>query len=254
MPEKVCRIDIDREIATVRIPGDAGIQCRDFLGILHRQFLALADKKNVKGIMIAPYGGHFCQTAPSVFKNPSEAAALSGYGQQVMFSLESSGIPTIAALTGEVTGVGLELALASSFIYASKSASFGFTGIENGMLPAFGGSQRLSRQVGKSGAKMMLFSGEPISAQEALRLRLASRLFDEPELEPSTLQMLTRIAANSPLAVRVGAEIIDAGYDIDMRTACLLERDAFALCFATDDQKEGMGAFMEKRKPHFRGE
>jgi len=253
MSEKSCRVEYEGTIACLRLPGDVDLSRRTFLETLHRQLKLLATKDAVRGVLVCGQGGQFCRVAADGPLMPPEAARLAGYGQEVLFTLAALGKPVVAAVSGEVTGLGLELALASSFIVADHSARFGFPEIAQGRLPAFGGTQRLARLVGRSMAKQMLFSGDLITAEEALRVRLVNRLYDVAGLEQEALTLLQRICARSPLALRVGAEVVDAGYDIDLRTACLLERDAFALCFASHDQKEGMGAFLEKREPQFTG-
>ena len=171
-----------------------------------------------------------------------------------MFNLEKIGKPIIAAIAGECSGLGLELALACDFIVASQVATFGFPAIADGVIPCCGGTQRLARLVGKSKAKEMIYSGEMMTAGEALRSRLVNRLYPAEELLPKTRELLAHICSRSPNAIRIGGEVVNAGYDIDLQTACLLERDAFALCFSSLDQREGMQAFLDKRQPQFRGE
>ena len=176
------------------------------------------------------------------------------FGQQVMFSLEKSGKPCLTAIEGECTGLGLEVALASDFIVAAQSASFGFPGIADGMIPFCGGSQRLARLVGKSKTKELVYSGDLIDAGEAYRIGLINRLYPHGQAAAQAEALLGHICSRSPNAIRIGGEVVNAGYDIDLQTACLLERDAFALCFASFDQREGMQAFLDKRSPQFKGE
>ncbi len=253
MPERACRIEMEGTVVRLRLPGGDQIFRRAFMELLRKQLDGLAEKDAVRGVLVCGQGGQFCRVAPDAPKTPPEAAGLSAFGQEVLFALESLGKPVVAALSGEVTGLGLELALACSFVLADRSARFGFPEISQGCLPAFGGTQRLARLVGRSVAKQLLFSGELISADEALRVRLVNRIYDHDTLEQAALDLVQRICSRSPLALRVGAEVVDAGYDIDLKTACLLERDAFALCFASHDQKEGMDSFLEKREPQFTG-
>lgn len=254
MPEKACRIEPEGPVARLRIPGGEQLSRRDLLGALRKQLEQLAAKDAVRGILICGQDARFCTVADDGPLTPSDAARLSAFGQDVLFALEGLGKPVVAALSGEVTGLGLELALACSFIVADHAARFGFPEISQGRLPAFGGTQRLARLVGRSVAKQLLFSGELIDAEEALRVRLVNRLYGPAELEQGAMALLQRVCTRSPLALRVGGEVVDAGYDIDLKAACLLERDAFALCFASRDQKEGMGSFLEKREPHFTGD
>jgi len=254
MSEKACRIELQGSIAWLRLPGSAQLSRRSFLEMVRRQLDCLAAHDDVRGVLVCGQGGTFCTVGSDGPLTPPEAARLAGFGQSVLFSLEALGKPVVAALSGEITGLGLELALACSFAVAESSARFGFPEISQGRLPAFGGTQRLARLVGRSVAKQMLFSGELIPADEALRVRLVNRLFAPAVLEQEALALLQRICTRSPLALRVGAEMVEAGYDIDLKTACLLERDAFALCFASRDQKEGMDSFLDKREPQFSGD
>jgi enoyl-CoA hydratase len=224
------------------------------LEYFQRQVHALTANDAVKGIIVTDADACFCNCSAGHAMLPGEAVLLSAFGQQVMFNLEKSAKPIIAAIRGACSGVGLELALACNFIIAAESSTFGFPGIADGLIPLCGGTQRLSRLVGKSKAKEMIFSGELITAEEALRSRLINRRYADEDLLPQAMDLLERICRHSPRAIRVGGEVVNAGYDIDLQTACLLERNAFALCFSSFDQREGMQAFLEKRQPQFTGE
>ena len=254
MAEKICRVTIEGPIARLWLPGDAQLSRRALLEALRTQLDSLTLKEAVRGVLVCGQGGQFCQSASDDGMTPSDAASLAGFGQDTFFALESLGKPVIAALTGEITGLGLELALACSFILADDAACFGFPEIKQGRLPFCGGTQRLTRLVGRAVAKELLFTGDMISAEEALRVRLVNRLYGAALLESEALALLRHICTRSPLALRVGGEVVEAGYDVDLRTACLLERNAFALCFASHDQQEGMGSFLEKRAPQFKGD
>lgn len=254
MADKLCRMTLEGTIARLWLPGDTQVSRRTMLESLRTQLDSLAVKEAVRGVLVCGQAGQFCQTAPDDGMTTSEAAVLAGFGQETLFALESLGKPVVAALTGKITGLGLELALACSFILADDAACFGFPEIKQGRLPFCGGTQRLTRLVGRAVAKQLLFTGDMISAEEALRVRLVNRLYGAAQLESEALALLQRICTRSPLALRVGGEVVDAGYDVDLRTACLLERNAFALCFASHDQQEGMGSFLEKRPPLFKGD
>ena len=227
---------------------------RDFLESLQRKTAVMSGKNEISGVLLTGSEGGFCCCRPEESASAHHAAALSGFGQQVMFSLEKIGKPCIAAIEKECSGLGLEIALSCDFIVASQSASFGFPGIASGLIPFCGGSQRLARLVGKAKAKEMIFSGDLIDAEEAHRIGLINRLHPTGEAVPLATELLAHICTRSPHAIRIGGEIVNAGYDIDLQTACMLERDAFALCFSSFDQREGMQAFLDKRAPHFKGE
>lgn len=235
------------------IPGNPAASALDLLGALQRQISALAGKDEVKGLLLTGPESGFCRCRIERSASTSDAAALSGFGQQVMFHLGKSGKPCIAVIEGKCSGLGLEVALACDFIVASRTADFGFPDIAAGLIPFCGGSQRLARLVGKSKAKELIYSGDLIDAEEAHRIRLVNRLYPHGNALAQAEELLTHICTRSPNAIRIGGEVVNAGYDIDLQTACMLERDAFALCFSSFDQREGMQAFLDKRPPQFKG-
>ena len=255
MPDRLCSIQSNEHgVAVLLVSGSAVVTNRQLLEALQRQITSLAGNSDIRGVILTGPVEGFCRCAPDSGLTPYEAAALAGFGQQVMFSLEKIGKPCLAAIAGACSGLGLELALACDFIVASPLATFGFPAIADGVIPCCGGTQRLARLVGKSKAKEMVYSGEMLPADEALRCRLVNRLYPVEELLPKTGALLAHICSRSPNAIRIGGEIVNAGYDIDLQTACLMERDAFALCFSSLDQREGMRAFLDKRQPQFTGE
>lgn len=255
MPERLCTIQPKPHGVTVlAITGNRSTSARKLLESLQLQIHALAGNVAVKGLLfIGPESG-FCNCTTGNSLSLSDAAHLSGFGQQVMFSFEKIGKPCIAAIEGECSGLGLEIALSCDFIVASHSARFGFPGIADGLIPFCGGSQRLARLIGKSKTKELIYSGELINAEEAYRIGLINRLYPAGEAQVRAEELLAHICTRSPNAIRIGGEVVNAGYDIDLHTACMLERDAFALCFSSFDQREGMQAFLDKRPPQFKGE
>jgi len=255
VPERLCTIQPKPSgIAVLTISGNRSASSRELLEGIRRHTAALAGKHDVKGVILTGSASGFCICAAEGRVSANDAAALSGFGQQVMFSLEKTGKPCITAIEGECSGLGLEVALACDFIVASRSAGFGLPGIASGLIPFCGGSQRLARLVGKSKAKELIYSGDPIDAEEAHRIGLINRLYPEGEALTQAEKLLEHICTRSPNAIRIGGEVVNAGYDIDLHTACMLERDAFALCFSSFDQREGMQAFLDKRQPQFKGE
>ena len=255
MTERLCSLSIlNTGIAVLALPGSSSATARQLLEAVRRQIISLKDTEEARGIIIVAQGDSFCRCrTEEQFDSPYMAANLASFGQQVMFDLEKIGKPCIAAVSGECTGLGLELALACDFILTARSARFGFPDISVGRIPFCGGTQRLARLVGKSRAKELIFSGDLVDASEALRIGLANRMYDDSELMPGVEKLLEKICTRSPFAIRIGGEVINAGYDIDLQTACLLERDAFALIFASHDRTEGMQAFLNKRQPEFKG-
>jgi enoyl-CoA hydratase/carnithine racemase len=161
--------------------------------------------------------------------------------------------PIIAAVAGYALGGGCELAMMCDFILAADTAKFGQPEINLGVAPGIGGTQRLTRLVGKSKAMDMILTGRMMGAEEAERAGLASRIFPADTLVDEALAVAARIAAQSPLATAMNKELVNAAYETTLSTGVQLERRLFHSLFAFDDQKEGMAAFVEKRKPAFKG-
>lgn len=219
-------------------------------------FTDLRHDDSVHGVLLCGAGGQFCAGGDlSELREltPLQATRFAELGQSVCLAMERLGKPLIAAVCGHALGAGLELALSCDFIIAADDARFGFREIEYGIIPGFGGTQRLPRLVGKSRAKEMIFTGELIGAEEATRVRLANRIVPAEQLRETAVEQLAVICSRGLVSLKLAKEVIDGGYDINLSTACLMERDAFAVCFSTEDQKEGMGAFVEKRPARFKG-
>ncbi|WP_319575540.1 enoyl-CoA hydratase-related protein [uncultured Desulfobacter sp.] len=174
-------------------------------------------------------------------------------GQNVFSKIEALPIPAIAAVNGFALGGGSEVALACDFIYASEKAVFGLPEMNLGLIPGFGGTQRLSRVVGKSRAKEMIFTGSNITADKALEYGMVNQVCPHESLMEEVRKTAGRIAAKGCVALRAAKEVIQAGLDCDLETGCLIENDAFAITVASPDGKEGTSAFLEKRKPEFKG-
>ena len=185
---------------------------------------------------------------------PFQAKAFAQEGQKLMFQLETLPQPVIACVNGFALGGGTEIAMACDFIYAAESARFGQPEIKLGIIPGFGGTQRLSRLVGKAMAKELCMTGAMISAQEAKAIGLVNKVFPNEALWDETMKVAGVLASKGKVSLRAVKETIDRGYDQDLRTGCYLESEAFALCRNSEDAKEGMGAFLEKREPVFKGE
>jgi enoyl-CoA hydratase/carnithine racemase len=161
--------------------------------------------------------------------------------------------PVIAAVNGHALGGGCELAMHCDIIIAGENASFGQPEIRVGIMPGAGGTQRLTRAVGKFQAMKMLLTGKPLTGREAYTLGLASEVVADEVVQQTALDMAIGIAAMPPVAVMQIKEVVRAGQDVPLETALMLERKAFQLLFDTADQKEGMRAFLEKRKPQYVG-
>ena len=161
--------------------------------------------------------------------------------------------PVIAAVNGYALGGGCELAMLADIIVAGEGASFGQPEVRVGIMPGAGGTQRLTRAVGKFRAMRMLLTGEPVSAKDALAMGLVSEVVPDGEVFSAAMRIAMTVASMPPLAVLQIKQAVLAGQDASIGTAVMLERKAFQLLFATQDQKEGMRAFLEKRTPEFHG-
>ncbi len=161
--------------------------------------------------------------------------------------------PVVAAVNGLALGGGCELAMHADIIVAGEGASFGQPEVRIGVMPGAGGTQRLTRAVGKFRAMKMVLTGQPVGAREALEMGLASEVVPDAEVQARALALAAEIAALPPLAVMQIKEVVLAGQDASLDAALMLERKAFQLLFASRDQKEGMQAFLEKRKPDYQG-
>jgi enoyl-CoA hydratase len=168
-------------------------------------------------------------------------------------AVQKIGKPIVAAVSGYCLGGGCELAMACDLIVAAENAQFGQPEINLGIIPGAGGTQRLTRAVGKSVAMDMILTGRRISAQEALQFGLVARVFPTASYLEESIALAAEIADKAPLAVRMAKEAINRAFESTLAEGVLFERRAFNLLFATEDQKEGMAAFIEKRKPSWKG-
>lgn len=176
------------------------------------------------------------------------------FSQSVFNSIENLSQPVIAAVNGYALGGGCELAMSCDIRIASENARFGQPEVLLGVIPGFAGTQRLPRLVGKGRAKELLFTGEQIDAAEALRIGLVNRVTPKETLLETAFAMAETILSRGPVAVKLCKAAVNEGLDMDFESAQAYEAEAFGLCFATTDQKEGMKAFVEKRKPQFTGQ
>jgi enoyl-CoA hydratase len=173
-------------------------------------------------------------------------------GHTMLQSIENSRIPYIAAVNGYALGGGCEVMLACDIILASSTAKIGQPEINLGIHPGFGGTQRLPRLVGTTKAKELLLTGDPIDAQEACRIGLINKVVEPEKLMEEAEKLAQKIASKSGVQTQFIKSLVTTGSNIDLVSACELEISSFSAGFATEDQKEGMGAFLEKRKPVFK--
>ncbi len=182
----------------------------------------------------------------------AEAEATARRGQAAMDSIENLGKPVIAAVGGYALGGGCELAMACSFRYAAHSAKLGLPETGLGLIPGYGGTQRLPRLVGKGRALELILSGGMLSADEACALGLVNKVFPAGDLMAAVDKMATELAAKSPLTLRLALQAVNSGLQMTQDGGCRLEAGLFGVAGASDDGHEGCAAFLEKRKPEFK--
>lgn len=227
--------------------------------VLHAlsELLVMAkDNSDVKGLLLIGEGRAFCAGAD--IARLAECDAQSGYqfasfGQEVFRQLESLGKPSLAAINGYAFGGGCELAMAATLRIASTTAQFGQPEIKLGVIPGYGGTQRLARLIGKGRALDLCLTGRFIDANTALQWGLVSEVVAPEALEEHAFQYLQRIVSMAPLALTSIMEVIDHGYDLALSDALHLEAVHFAKLCASEDKAEGVAAFLEKRTPEFKG-
>lgn len=184
---------------------------------------------------------------------PMEGREFGQRGQRVLAKIENLKKPVIVAINGFALGGGCEIAMACDIRIASDKARIGQPEVNLGIIPGFGGTQRLPRLVGIGKAKELIFTGDMIDANEALRIGLVDKVVPHDKLMEEAKKMAKNIAGKGQAAIRLAKSAINNGVNADLSTGCILEKEAFGVCFSTEDQKEGMKAFLEKRKPAFKG-
>ncbi|MBT3329939.1 MAG: enoyl-CoA hydratase [Rhodospirillaceae bacterium] len=173
--------------------------------------------------------------------------------EQAVYNVIDCPVPVIAAVNGSAFGGGCEIALAADFIYASSNAKFAVPEITLGIIPGCGGTQNLPRAAGSRRAKEILFTGSPFTAQEGLEWGIVNKVVEQAELLPETLKVAARMAGNGPLALRQAKRSVNLGMGTDLNTALGIEVEAYNRLVPTEDRREGVLAFNEKRKARFKG-
>ena len=184
--------------------------------------------------------------------NVASARKFSQFGSSVFRRIEKLEIPTIAAVNGFCLGGGCELAMSFDIILASEKAKFGQPEVGLGITPGFSGTQRLPRRVGVAKAKELLFSGRMITAAEAEKIGLVNAVYPAEELMNATMEMAKSFTKNAPVAIKYVKASVDRGMQMDIDGGIALENELYAMCFATEDCKEGLSAFLEKRSAEFK--
>lgn len=225
---------LDIRNAIIDIQNDASIYALIITGTGEKAFVAGADIDYMKSM------------------NPLQARAFSKLGQDVFRMIEMMEIPVIAAVNGFALGGGCELAMSCDMRLASENAQFGQPEVKLGVTPGYGGTQRLPRLIGEGRAKELIYSAKNIKAEEAYRVGLVNHVYPLENLMDEAKKLASKICNNAPLAVRYSKLQVNRGMQTDIDSAMTIENDLFGLCFASEDQTEGMYAFVEKRKADFK--
>lgn len=252
-------VDIQDRIATVKINRPKALNALNeaVLNDLLNFFQASTENSEIGAVLLTGEGDKAFVAGADIASMPKmsalEAARFAGLGHCCMSVIENHPKPVLAAVNGFCLGGGLELALSCDFIYASEKAKLGLPEVNLGIFPGFGGTQRLSRLIGKNKAKELVFTARMLSAQEALTWGIANRVCAPEALLEEAKQTLKEILSKGPVAVQLAKEVMNRGSDQDITSGLALERNTFPLVFATEDKTEGVTAFLEKRKAEFKG-
>ncbi len=259
MAEVNVRVEIEGLFATVTVDRPKSLNALDTrtLQELERAAGDLAQRSDLRGVIVTGAGEKAFVAGADIAAmngmNADQARHFGALGQRVMDVIAALPMPVVAAVNGFALGGGCELALACDFIYASDNARFGLPEVSLGILPGFGGTQRLTRLLGRARAKELIFSGDVIDAAKAREIGLVLDVVPLPQLLGHVRAALERVAKKGPLAVRRAKEAIDRGADLEMADGLRIEREVFSDLFASADRREGMKAFLEKRPPVFTG-
>ena len=229
----------------------------ELLDEMSRTLDAIAANEDVRVLILTGSGDKAFVAGADITElarcNALQAKVFATKGQNVISKLQCLDIPVIAAVNGFALGGGSEIALACDFIIAAENAKFGLPEITLGIIPGFGGTQRLPRLIGSNMAKEMIFTGKMISAAEAQSIGMVNRVVSADALMTDVMNTAKAIYQKGKVSLRAAKQVINAGLNVDLKTGCRMEVDAFALCMASEDAKEGTTAFLEKRKAIFKG-
>jgi len=243
-------------ILTVSAPKSLNALCSAILSEID-DFVTNIDLDKIKALIVTGEGEKAFVAGADIAEmkdlNDAEALKFAALGANAFKKLEDLNIPTIAAVNGFALGGGCELAMACDIRLASSNAKFGQPEVTLGIIPGFSGTYRLPKLVGPAIAKELIFTGKMIEAQEAYRIGLVNAVYEPEELMDKALLMAEKILRNAPCAIAAAKRCINDNYDMTAKEAIALENVYFSRCFATEDQKTGMTAFLNKEKPKFQG-
>ena len=253
-------MEVENEIAVVTInrPKSLNALNSETLAELDACFSEISERKDIKVVILTGSGAKAfvagADISEMVNATPAEGRKMGMLAKEAFLKLETMPQVTIAAVNGFALGGGCEISMACDIRIASDNAKFGQPETGLGILPGFGGTQRLARLVGPGMAKEIILSNQNIDSAEALRIGLVNKVVPQAELMPAAIKTAKKIMKQGPVAVQIAKKAINNGLQCDIITGIQFESNVFGLCFATKDQKEGMKAFMEKRKADFKGE
>ncbi|SNR25815.1 enoyl-CoA hydratase [Maribacter sedimenticola] len=244
-------------IVTINRPNKLNALNKDTIGELHNAFKDLQKDKDVKAIVLTGSGEKAFVAGADISEfsdfSEKEGKKLAAKGQKQLFNfIENSSTPVIAAINGFALGGGLELAMACHFRVASNNAKMGLPEVSLGVIPGYGGTQRLPQLVGKGRAMEMIMTAGMITADQALAYGLVNHVTSPEELLPLCHKIIGKITNNSPVAIAYAIKAVNAGFKNTVN-GYEQEIEAFGACFGTDDFTEGTSAFLEKRKAEFPG-
>ncbi|MGM0403000.1 MAG: enoyl-CoA hydratase/isomerase family protein [Thermodesulfobacteriota bacterium] len=246
------------DIATITInrPKSLNALNSQVLQELRRALEEIAENQDIRVLILTGAGEKAFVAGADIGElstlNPLQARYFAKNGHAVMNKLQELPVPVIAAVNGFALGGGLEIALSCDFVYASENAKIGLPEINLGIIPGFGGTQRLARIVGKNLAKEMIFTGKMMSAEEAGQKGIINRVLPADQLMTEVQKTAAAMASKGRVSLNAAKKSINNGMDVDLASGCEMEINAFALCMASDDAKEGTSAFLEKRTPAFK--
>lgn len=259
MAEQTVRLSVEGTTAVVTIDRPKALNALNTATLeqLEEALANIAQQPEVRGLIVTGAGEKAFVAGADIAEmmnlNIEQSLAFAARGHRVFDALERLHCPTLAAVNGFALGGGCELALACDLIYAADNAKFGLPEVSLGVIPGFGGTQRLTRLVGRARAKELVFTGDIVDAAQAKAMGLALDVLPGAELLNHCRAVVSRIAKKGPLAVARAKRVIAQGADLPLAAGNQLEREAFADLFHSTDRKEGMTAFLEKRPAVFRG-
>lgn len=251
--------EVEAGVATVTINRPKALNAlnSEVMAEINAAFTVCGKDETIKAIVLTGAGEKSfvagADISQMVEMRPQQAMVFMEYGIETFRLIETLPKPVIAAVNGFALGGGTELAMACDIRFASENARFGQPEILIGLIPGWGGTQRLARLIGMGRAKELIMGGEQISAQRAYEIGLVNKVFPLEQLLPEAKKFAAKLAALPGFALKMAKHAINFGYDLALDNAMRLETECCAQCFSTDDQKEGMRAFLEKRKAVFKG-